>query len=272
MNVLESIKNVEVVKSLDIQKILLVVTTFLLGLFILKVIKIIINKFFIRTKSKQSVMLLNKLIGYLGFTFLFLIILGEIGISLTTILGAAGVFGIAIGIASQKSLGNIISGFFMITEKSFEIGDVLKIGENVGVVYAVELLSIMLKTFDNKLIRIPNETLISSEITNVTRFPIRRMDIDILISYKADIKKVLTILEDIAVNGDLYLDEPKAYSVIKTFDESGITIMLGLWFEKENYRLVKNSLMIEILEKFRENNIEIPYNQLVIHSPDKEHI
>lgn len=265
MNIFKSIKDIDFIKTLDLHKILLVLITLVIGLFLLKVIKLVINKFLISNKSKQSIMLINKLIGYLGFTFLFLIILGQMGISLTTILGAAGVFGIALGIASQKSLGNIISGFFMITEKSFEIGDVLKIGENSGVVYSVELLSIMLKTFDNKLIRIPNETLISSEITNITRFPIRRMDVDILISYKDDIKKVLTILEEIAANGDLYLDEPKPYTVIKNFDESGITVMLGVWFQKEKYQLVKNSLMIEILNRFRENEIEIPYNQLVLH-------
>jgi len=266
MNITKSLQNIEFFKNLDLQKILFVVITFFVGLFILKLFKLIINKFFIKSKSKQFIMLFNKLSNYLGFSILFLIILGQIGISLATILGAAGVFGIAIGIASQKSLGNIISGFFMITEKSFEIGDVLKIGENVGTVYAVELLSIMLKTFDNKLIRIPNETLISSEITNITRFPIRRLDLEISVSYNEDLKGVLSLLEDIATKGELYLDEPKPYLVVKGFSESSIVILLGVWFQKENFQVVKNGLMLEIIEKFRENNIEIPFNQLVIHN------
>ncbi len=252
------------VEKIDLSMVALVTATLVIGIFLLNIIKLIVNRTVLNKSNKQTKMLINKLVSYTGFSILFIIILGEIGIELSTLLGAAGVMGIAIGIASQKSLGNIISGFFMVTEKSFEIGDVITVGDKTGTVYSVELLSIMLKTFDNRLIRIPNESLISTDITNITRFPIRRLDLDILVAYKTDLQKVASILERIAIDNPILLDEPKYYFQIKNFEDSGILIVFGVWFEKENFLAVKNSLMNDILIKFRENSIEIPYNHIVI--------
>jgi small-conductance mechanosensitive channel len=67
----------------------------------------------------------------------------------------------------------------MISEKPFEIGDVIKMGSTAGIVLSIDLLSVKIKTFDNQYIRIPNEKLLGSELTNITRFPIRRLDINL---------------------------------------------------------------------------------------------
>ena len=128
--------------------------------------------------SQQSRMIVDKIISYSGITILLMVILSELGVNLTAILGAAGVLGIAIGVASQKSLGNMVSGLFLLSEKSFEIGDVLMIDDKVGIVQDVDLLALKIRTFDNKLIRIPNETLISTMVTNITKYPIRRVDLE----------------------------------------------------------------------------------------------
>ena len=75
--------------------------------------------------------------------------------------------------ASQTSVSNIISGIFLISEQPFQVGDLIKVGETKGVVLSIDLLSIKLRTFDNQLVRIPNENLIKNELSNITRFPIR---------------------------------------------------------------------------------------------------
>ena len=170
----------------------------IIGILSVRLIRFLILKLIMKKSALQNQMLMGKLINYTGFFIVLIIILAQLGLKLSALLGAAGIMGIAIGVASQKSLGNIISGFFMVTEKSFEIGDVITVGDKTGIVYSIELLSIMLKTFDNLLIRIPHETLISTNIVNITRFPIRRMDLFLTVDYKTDMGHVTELLGNIA--------------------------------------------------------------------------
>jgi small-conductance mechanosensitive channel len=133
-------------------------------------------------------------------------------------------------------------------------------------VYSIDLLSIKIKTFDNLLIRIPNQSVISSELTNVTRFPIRRLDFQIGVAYKEDLRKVKTVLENVARNNPLCLEEPEPYILFQTFGESSINITFGVWFEKANYSAVKNSVFIEIKEAFDREGIEIPFPHVSIYA------
>jgi small-conductance mechanosensitive channel len=99
-----------------------------------------------------AIMVLRKLIRYLGVAFVIVVAL-----NLGAILGAAGVAGIAIGFAAQTSLSNIISGFFLIGERPFELGDVIEIDGISGTVDTIDLLSLTLRTFDNRSVRIPTK-------------------------------------------------------------------------------------------------------------------
>ena len=237
------------------------------GTIILRILRLILKKTVLRKSNQQNEMLVLKLFNFIGFSILLIVVLSEMGIQLTTLLGAAGVMGIALGVASQKSLGNIISGFFMVTEKSFEIGDVITVGTKTGVVHSVELLSIMLKTFDNLLIRIPHETLISTEVVNITRFHIRRMDLFFTVSYREDLNQVMEILKETGRNNLLCLDEPNPFILIKEFGESGIDFQFGIWFEKNDYVAARNSVLTDLLKNFRAAGITIPYPHITI-SPD----
>src|SRR5690554_4537710 len=80
--------------------------------------------------SEQRKMIINRTIQYTGFTILLLIVISELKINLVPIFGAAGIIGLVVGVASQTSIGNIISGFFLVSEKSFEIGDVIRVDGN----------------------------------------------------------------------------------------------------------------------------------------------
>jgi len=211
-------------------------------------------------------MIINRFVQYSGFITLLLIIVSELNINLTAIFGAAGVIGIVVGVASQTSIGNIVSGFFLVSEKSFEIGDLIRIGDKTGVVYSIDLLSIKIKTFDHLLLRSPNQTVISSEVTNVTRFPIRRLDFDINVAYKEDLEKVKQVLERVVKRNPLCLDEPEPIVVFKTFGPSGINLLLGVWFEKTNYLKVKNSVFQEVKTAFEAEGIEIPYPHVSIYT------
>ena len=236
------------------------------GLLILAAISTLVRRVLPKKFSQQRKMLINRFVRYTGIVILFLIIISELEINLTAIFGAAGVIGIILGVASQTSIGNIVSGFFLVSEKPFELGDLIRIGDKTGVVYSIDLLSIKIKTLDNLLLRIPNQTVISTEVINVTKFPIRRLDIDLSVAYKEDLEKVVSVLQRIVKRNPFCLDEPEPLILFKDFGDSGINILLGVWFEKANFLKVKNSLFMEIKSTFDAEGIEIPFPHLSIYS------
>jgi len=248
------------------ERLLSIVILAVAGLIILYTIAFIVRKILPEKWSKQRKMIINRAVLYTGFVVLFFIIVAELKIDLTAVFGAAGVIGIVVGIASQTSIGNIVSGFFLVSEKSFEIGDVVRLGDKSGTVYSIDLLSIKIKTFDNVLIRVPNQTVISTELINITRFAVRRMDFNLSVAYKEDLEKVKKILQEVAKNNPLCLEEPDPVIIFQNFGNSGIEILLGVWFEKTNFLKVKNSVFQEIKAAFDKEGIEIPFPHVTLYT------
>lgn len=249
-----------------IDKFIRIIFILIIGSGSIHLISYLIKRSLYKKLSKQSMMLVIRTIVYTGYTGLVLIVVRELNYDLTALFGAAGVVGIVIGVASQTSIGNIISGLFLVSEKSFELGDVVRIGDKSGTVYSIDLLSIKIKTFDNLLIRIPNQTVISSEVTNVTKFPIRRLDFQVGVAYKEDLAKVKKVLEDIARNNPLCLEEPEPVIIFQAFGSSSIDITFGIWFEKTNFMAVKNSVFQEIKTSFDREGIEIPFPHVSLYA------
>jgi len=250
----------------NLERLIIALIIIIVGTLIIYGVRYLIKRVLPRSMSKQRQMIVIRIINYTGYLILAFVVFAELNIDLTPFFGAAGIIGIVIGVASQTSIGNIVSGFFLVSEKSFEIGDVIKIGDKSGVVYSIDLLSIKLKTFDNLLLRIPNQTVISSEVTNVTKFPIRRLDFNVGVAYKEDLGKVKEILERIARENPLCLDEPAPLIVFKEFGSSSIDILLGVWFEKANYLAVKNSVFNTIKSTFEAEGIEIPFPHVTLYT------
>lgn len=223
----------------------------------------------VRTASKKfpesKVFLARKLVKYTGYIIASTILLKALGVNITALLGAAGIAGIAIGFAAQTSVSNLISGIFLISEKPFEIGDVIQTGDITGTVLSIDLLSIKIQTFDNRFVRIPNETIIKTNVINLTRFPIRRMDIRFQVSYGADLEKVLETCKEIALKNHYALDNPEPLVLIDSFDNSGINVLFGVWFERSQLVSLKNSIIIDIQRRFAQDNIEIPYPKMDVY-------
>lgn len=249
-----------------VDKFIRIIFILVTGVSSIHLITFLVKRSLRKQLSRQRMMLISRTILYTGYTGLVLIVTRELNYDLTALFGAVGVMGIVIGVASQTSIGNIISGLFLVGEKSFELGDVVKVGDKTGTVYSIDLLSIKIKTFDNLLIRIPNQSVISSELTNVTRFPIRRLDFQIGVAYKEDLRKVKSVLENVARNNPLCLEEPEPYILFHSFGDSSINITFGVWFEKANYTAVKNSVFVEIKEAFDREGIEIPFPHVSVYA------
>ncbi len=183
----------------------------------------------------------------------------ELGFSLAVIMGAAGVLTVAIGFASQTTASNLISGLFLIGERSFQIGDTIRVGGTTGEVLSIDALSVKLRTFDNLFVRIPNETLIKSEVTTLSRFPIRRLDLQLGVAYKENIETVREVLMKVADTNTLCLDDPAPLFIFTGFGDSALEIQFSVWAKRENFLALRNGIAAEIKAAFDEARIEIPF-------------
>lgn len=238
-----------------LQALLLLSVGFLLARTASRAAEKLISKNF----SRHHAVLFRRIIYWLVLALFAASALHQLGFSLGVLLGAAGVLSVAIGFASQTSASNLISGLFLIGEQPFQIGDVIKVGNTTGEVLSIDLLSVKLRTFDNLFVRIPNESLIKSEVTNLTRFPIRRFDLLLGVAYKEDIATVRKVLFDVADQNPLSLDEPAPAFLFTGFGDSALNIQFSVWSTTENFRALRNSLQEEIKVAFDQAGIEIPF-------------
>lgn len=257
---MESIKNM--LNSDTGLMLLRVLAIVLVGILLIKLLSIFMKRVVLRTAKAQVKLLINKVLVYSLYLILMSVILAELGIQLTAILGTIGILGIVVGIASQTSIGNVISGIFLISENAFEIGDILRVDNNTGVVYSIDLLSIKLKTFDNLLVRIPNQTLISAQITNITKFPYRRQDFNLRVAYDTDLVLLKDILTNIVKETPHCLTDPEPLVMIQNFGVNGIELLFGVWFENANFVKVRNEVNKELQKRFRQHQITVPYMQV----------
>lgn len=209
--------------------------------------------------------ILARRVVWYGLLFLVLAsVMRQLGLDLGVLLGAAGILTVAIGFASQTSASNLISGMFLLAERPFTVGDVIMVGQTTGEVIAIDLLSVKMRTFDNLLVRIPNETLLKSEIRNMTRYPIRRVDIMLSVAYREDLERVRDVLFAVADDHPLCLDEPRPMFLFNGFADSALSIQFSAWAARENFFALKTALHIEIKKAFDREGIEIPFPQRVI--------
>ena len=200
-----------------------------------------------------------RIAGYAIGVLFSIAALRELGFDLGVLLGAAGVLTVAVGFASQTSAANVISGLFLVGERPFGVGDVVRIGGTTGEVVSMGLLSVRLRTFDNLMVRLPNETLIKSEITNLSAFAIRRIDLALSVAYKEDLARVSEILLEIADENPLCLEEPVPLVIHGGFGDSGIALQFSVWVDRTRFLEVRNGLYLEIQQRFAAEAIEIPF-------------
>ena len=202
-------------------------------------------------------------------TFKFLLIvlfvvslIRGVGVDITAVLGAAGVAGVAIGFASQTSLSNLISGLFLVLERPFKIGDWIEVDGSNGTVHSIELLSTYLRTFDNRMIRVPNEMLAKSKLINYTHYPIRRMDVDIRVACKEDAAHVMRIFREVVIANPACFNEPEPLIAFKGFGESSMDFLVAVWVDRKEMLATRTSLLKDIKERFDQEGVDLPYQRI----------
>ena len=240
----------------------------LIIIFLIKLILKICDRFFERAGTEISVRkFLNSLIRVLLYLVLIIIVCSQVGIETTSFIALMGSAGLALGLSLQGSLSNFAGGILILMLKPFVVGDYIIDGGSgkEGTVTRIDLFYTNLVTGDNKKVVIPNGTLANSNVTNITAFDKRRVDILIGIGYSSDIKKAKEILERLAKNHQKVLKDEDVMVFVNSLDESQVTLGLRVWSKTEDYWTVKFDLNEQIKSEFDKNDIEIPFNQLEVH-------
>jgi len=211
-----------------------------------------------RLEMAQEI-LLRRATYYLVLSLFIVASLHQLGFNLGVLLGAAGVLSVAIGFASQTSASNLVSGLFLIAERPFQIGDVIQVEGTTGEVLAIDLLSVKLRTFDNLYVRIPNETLIKTEVRTLTKLPIRRLDLQLGVAYRENLERVRDLLFEVADRNPICLDEPKPLFIMQKYGDSAVEFQFSAWALQENFLELRTGLQLQIKTAFDEQGIEIPF-------------
>ena len=210
----------------------------------------------------QRSAIIIKFIRYLFYIVVVLYVLSLFGINLKAIWGAAGIAGVAIGFAAQTSVSNLISGLFVLTEGSIHVGDTIIVGDVTGIVDEVKLLSVRVHTYDNQMVRIPNSTIINSNLTNNSYHHKRRLTLKVGIDYSTDMRKALETLQKAPSLCPTVLSDPAPAVWFDGFDSSSISIVVAVWFKPVDFLQTKNDLYVAIKQVLDEEGISIPFNQL----------
>tara|TARA_R110000868_G_scaffold362686_2_gene624905 strand:+ start:25757 stop:26557 length:801 start_codon:yes stop_codon:yes gene_type:complete len=240
---------------------LYLIAGWILAKFASHVLKKLLNK---RVHVNQ-LQFLRRTVFFLIFFMFLMAGLQQIGFKISALLATAGIFSIAITYASQSSISNIVSGLFLFVERSFRIGDAITVNSVTGTVLSIDLMSVKLKTFDNKFVRVPNESIIKSVVVNLTKYDTRRFDIDVGVAYDADLNQITKALLQAAKDSDLCLADPEPVVLVNEFDDSSISTTLRVWCNRPDILDCRTQVQSHIKIIFAEQSLDIPFPQRVIH-------
>ncbi len=240
--------------------------TLVVGLMLARLLSAGIWRLLSRRLTLQAGMLLRRSVHYALIFFVMAAVLRQLGLQLDVLIGAAGILTVAIGFASQTSASNLISGLFLIAEHPFVVGDIIRVDQLTGEVLSIDLLSVKIRTFDNLYVRVPNETIIKTQITNMTHFPIRRIDLRFGVAYKEDLEKVREILMEVADRNPLCLEEPGPLFIFEGFGDSALEFQFSIWGARENFLELRTGIQLEIKAALDSAGVEIPFPHLTLYS------
>ncbi len=207
-------------------------------------------------------LILIKFLRYIFYVIIVMYILSLFGVKLSAIWGAAGIAGVAIGFAAQTSVSNLISGLFVITEGAIKIGDTIIVDGITGVVDSINLISVTVHTLDNEMVRIPNSTIINTNLMNKSFHNKRRLTVTCPIAYGNDLQLALDTYLKAANDCETVLKEPAPAAWIDKFGDSGIDITVAVWFDPKDFLKTKSDLHIAITKEKELAGLETPFNRL----------
>ena len=217
------------------------------------------------------------LLGFLqNVVYLMLLIvvciasLGCMGVDTTSLSAILAAAGFAVGMALQRSLGNIASGVMLVVFKPFKVGDYVELGETSGTVVELQMFSTILLTPDNVRVVVPNGNITGAAISNYSAESLRRIDLVIGCGYNDDLKAVRSFLEETVATDTRILRDPAPVVAVAELGDSSVNFIVRPWVPSADYWAVKFDLTEQIKLGFDERGFTIPYpsQDVFMHRPE----
>lgn len=243
------------------------VIAFIVILAIAIVLTRLVRKSFKKLQSMQKISsifgtLMRKVLNAIIWVVAGIFILQDFGVDLTPVIAGLGISGVVLGFALQETIASFFSGFIIAVKRPFEIGDYVSIGGTEGTVKTMDIMGISLATADNKLITMSNKNVWGSVIINSSALDKRRIDMVVSVAYDTDLDKARKVITDLLSSYTEVLKDPETKIEVHTLGESSINFIVRPWTANADYWTVYWRFQKEIVEAFRANGIEIPYNKL----------
>ena len=240
------------------------------GLWVIKRFVKTIQKILTRSHVDESLKpFLLTLVDILLKVVLFIAVIGILGIQTTSFVAILGAAGLAVGLALQGSLSNLAGGVIILLLKPFRVGEVIEAAGFIGTVIEIQIFHTVLHTFDNRRIAIPNGQLANTSITNITRNPIRRLDIEFSVAYGTDIELVKDTLKELIKKDERFHQEPEPFVRMIRMADSSINFVVRVWVDTDKYWPAYFDLNENVYKEFYNKGIVIPFPQMDVHIKQK---
>ena len=193
-----------------------------------------------------------------------LVALPFVGVKPSGLLVAGGVVGLAIGFASQSIIGNLISGIFLIIERPIKMGQSVNIEGTVGIVEDIRIMSTTLRTFEGLFVRIPNQKVFTTNITNYVANVARRVDYTIGIPYTAEAEKAISLIKKLIEAEPFALKNPEPMVYVDNLGDNSVNLLVRFWAPVSEWFSIKTKMLWRMKKALEEEGIEIPFPQRVL--------
>ena len=232
------------------------------GMVAIRVVNTLVRKLLQTSKlEKAAHSLITSLVGAVLYILLGLMVASRLGIDVTSIIALASVLSLAVSLAVQNMLANVIGGFTLLYTQPFHSGDYVEVGAEAGTVMEIGIAYTKLQTPDNKMISIPNSTVVSGDIVNYNVTGTRRLAIDIRADYAEDSQRVIDALLD-AGKVDKVLEDPAPTAVITGYSTDAVNYSLRVWTKTEDYWDVMYLINRNVKDIFAQREIRVGYPKM----------
>lgn len=252
--------------SNNVWNILLFFAVLFIGIVVVKIVLNLTRRLLSNTKmEKVTQSFIYKIVKFLLYLVLVMILLGMLGISMTGIVTAFSACVLAIGMALQNNIANLANGIVIVSSKIFKKGDFIEVDGVSGSVEDINFLFTSITTTDNKRITLPNSAIVDGALINYGANPTRRVDFTFSVAYESDVEKVKeVILSVIKSNGKVRIEEKPPFCRLKTIGASSLDFFANCWVDSEDYWDVYYYVVENVYNEFKRNGIKVPYSQVEV--------
>lgn len=249
-------------------KVLLCVLLFLIGVKIIQLVRKMLRRSMEKAGAEEGVRsFVDSFVKAALYVLLGFVLLSWFGVDTASIVALVGSAGVAIGLAIQGSLSNLAGGVLIMLLKPFKVGDFIREDThgNMGTVTEIQIFYTKLSTVDNQVVVLPNGSLANTSLTNASGNKERRMDVQVGISYSADLKKAKEVLLSLLEENEKVLKEREIKVFVEELADSAVILNMRCYFAQEDFWEEKWRMTEEAKLALDKAGIEIAYPQVDVH-------